>query len=196
MDDEALDHLLQRAAPEPPPAAVETALLIARRTAEAQRRSRRPLSRRPVLAVALGAAALLLAGAGTVRAYQLGIAPFQSLDPGSERAAGVPIDYTNSLGKKVTCQAFTEWEDLTSTQRTVLANLPDDPYWVGYGDRVLADRHLQDAPVLDQEKAVFDRATEDVRHRAEVALASTTGLSPAAYHGFSITCAPGGADGQ
>lgn len=196
MDDEALDLLLQRAALEPPPAAVETALLIARRTAEVQRGSRRAWSRRPVMVVALGAAALVLAGAGTVTAYQLGIPPFQSLDAGSERAAAVPIDYTNSLGKTVTCQAFTEWEDLTSTQRTVLASLGDDPYWVGYGDRVLSDRDLLDAPVLDQEKAVFDQATEDVRHRAEVALASTTGLSPAVYHGFSITCAPGGADGQ
>lgn len=196
MDDDELDQLLASLAPTPSPASVETALLLAERTASSEHTARRDWGRRPVLAAAVAVGALLLAGAGTVTAYQLGIPPFQTTDAGSERATAVPVDYTNSLGKKVSCQAFTEWEHLTNGQRAVLARLPEDPYWSGYGDRVLAARQMTEASVLDQEQAVFDQAALDVRHRAEASLASNGGLSPAVYHGFSISCVPGGADGQ
>jgi len=165
-------------------------------TATGQRRPARRLLRRPMLVLGLGAGAVLLAGAGTLTAYQLSLPPFQTTDPGSERAAPVVLDYTNSLGKRVRCQAFSEWENLTDAQRTVLASLPDDPFWVGYGDRVLAEGGLKDAPVLDQEQAVFAHADQDIRQRAEAALTRTTGLDRAVHHGFSASCAPGGADGQ
>jgi hypothetical protein len=196
MDDEALDRLLTGSAPAPSAPAVETALLLSRQVADAHRKPPPWWKRRPVLAAAVGAGAVLLVGAGTVKAYQLGIPPFQTLDPGTVRAAPVEIDYTNSLGKQVRCQAFSEWEHLTDDQRTVLSRAAKDGYWTGYGGRVLAARGLQGASVEDQEQAVFDQAASDVRERAEAALARTTGLPLAVYHGFSVTCAPGGADGQ
>jgi hypothetical protein len=196
MDDEALDALLSRSAAAPSLAAVDTARLIAQQTAKNQRRRAHRMLRRPVLVIGLGAGALFLAGAGTLTAYQLSLPPFQTTDPGSERAAPVALDYTNSLGKRVRCLAFSEWENLTDAQRTVLASLPDDPFWVGYGDRVLAEEGLKNAPVLDQEQAVFTHADQDIQQRAEAALTSTTGLDHAVQAGFSASCAPGGADGQ
>lgn len=196
MDDQALDRLLTGSAPSPSALAAETALLLARQVADAHRKPPPLWKRRPVVAAAVGAGAVLLVGAGTVKAYQLAIPPFQGLDSGTVRAAPVEIDYTNSLGKQVRCQAFTEWEQLTDDQRTVLSRAAKDGYWTGYGDRVLAAQDLQGASVEDQEQAVFDQAASDVRQRAEAALGGSAGLPTAVYHGISITCAPGGADGQ
>jgi len=196
MDDDALDALLERSAPSPSPQAIDAALQLARRTAVEQRRPARRSRRRPMLVAATAAGVLLVTGAGTLTAYQLGIPPFQSVDSGSGRiATPVLIEYTNSLGKQVRCQAFTEWEDLTAEQRTTLNALAQDPYWVGYGDRVLAEKGLKDAPVLDQEQAVFDQAAADLSGRADAAL-KAAGEYPATHHGFAISCAPGGADGQ
>jgi len=196
VDDDTLDDLLARSATAPSPAAVDTAIQLARETATGQRRPSRRLRRRPLLIGAIAAGAVLLSAGGTLTAYQLGIPPFQSVDSGSERiATPVLIEYTNSLGKQVRCQAFTEWEDLTAEQRTTLNALAQDPYWVGYGDRVLAEKGLKDAPVLDQEQAVFDQAAADLSGRADAAL-KAAGEYPATHHGFAISCAPGGADGQ
>lgn len=198
MDDDTLDDLLARIAPAPSPAAVSTALQLARQTAAEQCRPSRWQHRRPVVIAAFAAGALLASGAGTLTAYQLGIPPFQGTDPGSERiATPIPVEYTNSLGKQVRCQAFTEWEDLTADQRATLDTLGEDPFWVGYGDRVLASPELQSASVLDQQQAVFDQVDEDLPRRAAAALAAA-GQSPstAVYHGTAISCVPGGANGR
>lgn len=198
MDDAALDALLERSAPSPSSEAVGTALQLARRTAVEQRRPSRSIRRRPLVAAAVVAGALVVCGAGTLTAYQLGIPPFQTIDPGSERiATPVPVEYTNSLGKQVRCQAFTEWEGLTSEQRATLNGLGQDAYWVGYGDRVLAEQGLQTASVLDQEQAVFDQVGEDLPRRADAALrAAHDTPGRGTYHGYAISCSPGGADGQ
>ena len=197
MNDDTLDDLLERSAPAPSPEAVCTALQLARRTAAEQRRPHRQHRRRPVI-VAFAAGALLLSGAGTLTAYQLSVPPFQGTDRGSERiATPIPVEYTNSLGRQVRCQAFTEWEDLTSQQRATLNALGQDPFWVGYGDRVLSSQGLQGGPVLDQEQAVFDAVAEDLPRRAAAALAAAEhSPSSAVYHGSAISCVPGGANGQ
>lgn len=197
VDDDTLDDLLERSAPVPSVEAVCTALQLARRTAAEQRQPQRRHRRWPVIA-AFTAGALLLSGAGTLTAYQLSVPPFQTTDPGSERiATPIPVEYTNSLGKQVRCQAFTEWEDLTSEQRATLNALGEDPFWVLYGDRVLTSQGLQDGPVLDQERAVFDRVFEDLPRRAAAVLAAAgQSPSPAVYHGSAISCVPGGANGQ
>src|SRR4051794_26223715 len=102
MDDDALDALLERSAPSPSPQALDVALQLARRTAVEQRRPPRRIRRRPMLIAATAAGVLLVTGAGTLTAYQLGIPPFQTVDSGSERiATPVTIEYTNSLGKQV-----------------------------------------------------------------------------------------------
>lgn len=196
MDLAALDALLEHSAPSPSPQAVDIAVQLARHTAEEQRRPRRWILRRPMLIAGVAAGVLLVSGAGMLKTYQLGIAPFQTTDPGSERiSTPIRVEYRNSLGEEVRCQAFSEWVDLTEEQRATLNSLAQDPYWVGYGDRVLADQGLQDAPVLDQEQAVFDQAANDVTLRADTAL-KAAGQFPATHHGFAISCAPGGADGQ
>jgi hypothetical protein len=198
VDDDTLDALLARTAPSPSPEAVNTALQLARWTATEERRPARRHDRRPLVIVAFAAGALLASGAGTLTAYQLGIPPFQGTDPGSERiATPIPVEYTNSLGKQVRCQAFTEWEDLTAEQRTTLTMLGEDPFWVGYGDRVLTSQQMQSAPVLDQEQAVFDQVFQDLPRRAAAALAAAgQSSSTAVYHGSAISCVPGGANGQ
>jgi hypothetical protein len=198
VDDDTLDDLIARTAPAPSPEAVTTALQLARRTAAEQRRPRRSPRRRRVLIAAFAAGTLLVTGAGTLTSYQLGIPPFQGTDPGSERiATPIPVEYTNSLGRQVRCQAFTEWEDLTAQQRATLNTLGEDPFWVDYGDRVLAAQQLRSAPVLDQQQAVFDRVAEDLPRQAAASLAAA-GQSPstAIYHGSAISCVPGGANGQ
>ena len=176
MDDDTLDDLLARTAPAPSPEAVNSALQLARRTAAEQRRPARRHGRLPVVIAAFAAGALLVSGAGTLTAYQLGIPPFQGTDPGSERiATPIPVEYTNSLGKQVRCQAFTEWEDLTEEQRATLNALGEDPFWVGYGDRILNSQEMQSASVLDQQQAVFDQVAEDLPRRHGGADASGAG---------------------
>lgn len=197
MDDDTLDDLLARTAPAPSPEAVNSALQLARRTAAEQRRPPRWQRRRPVVIAAFAASALLVSGAGTLTAYQLGIPPFQGTDPGSERiATPIPVEYTNSLGKQVRCQAFTEWEDLTAEQRATLNALGEDPFWIGYGDRILISQEMQSTPVLDQQQAVFDQVAEDLPRRAAAALTQAGQYpSTAIYHGSAISCVPGGAKG-
>ena len=197
MNDDTLDDLLERSAPAPSPEAVCTALQLARRTAAEQRRPHRQHRRRPVI-VAFAAGALLLSGAGTLTAYQLSVPPFQGTDRGSERiATPIPVEYTNSLGKQVRCQAFTEWEDLTAEQRATLNALGEDPFWIGYGDRILISQEMQSTPVLDQQQAVFDQVAEDLPRRAAAALTQAGQYpSTAIYHGSAISCVPGGANGQ
>ncbi len=65
MDEQELDTLLQRCAPQPTDHAVRIARLVVTQTTEAGR-SRRP--RRRMVLAAVGGGALLTAGAGTITA--------------------------------------------------------------------------------------------------------------------------------
>ena len=110
----------------------------------------------------------------------------------------MPVEYTNSLGKQGPLPGvLTEWEDLTEEQRATLNALGEDPFWVGYGDRILNSQEMQSASVLDQQQAVFDQVAEDLPRRGTAAL-TQAGQAPstAVYHGSAISCVPGGANGQ
>ncbi|MET0820976.1 MAG: hypothetical protein ABWY58_08415 [Aeromicrobium sp.] len=200
MDDDALDVLLSRAAPTPSTRATETA---ARMTRERVRSAARPVWRRRRLVVLVGTACgtAVLAAAGSFSAYQLSIPPFQGTDPGTVRIdPGIPVNYSNSLGRRVECLAFMEFANITSVQQKALKRVATSPAWSGYGDRVLRDLDIPDATPEAQNEAIADIAARDLWRRAHEAVPSLVHMKESTgpvFHAFAMSCAKeGGVDGR
>ncbi len=198
MDEQELDTLLQRSAPQPTDHAVRIARLMATQTTEAGR-SRRP--RRRMVLAAVGGVALLATGAGTITAYDLSIPPFVAKDADTVRIRpGIPVDYTNSLGRRVECLAFMDFKHLSPSQQTELNKIPSDSTWVGYGDRVLSRLDLPDASPEAQNEAIFDRVADDLWRHARQAVPELVHMGDSdgpLFEAATLSCAgPGGVDGR
>lgn len=165
IPDDALDRLLDAAAPDVGPAPRAAAEELARLTRQAvdDEPAARPRRRRRALLAAV-ASAMILCGAGTVTAYELSIPPFQSLDPGLFRLRpAIVIDYTISPGVVHRCEAFPEFINLTDTQESAARAWVEDQDWTGYGD-MLADKARTVRGVVD-EASVLDAFGADLRAR-------------------------------
>jgi len=202
-EDDELGDVLRRSAPAVSEQAVESARLVARQSRGVSAGAS-PLGRRRPrwhVAAAVGVGAVLLAGAGSVTAYQLGVPPFQTLEEGLGRArVGVPVVYENSLGRTVECTAFIEYRDLDADQRAAVDDVAADDRWQGYGQRVLDDLNIPQAGPEAQNTAVLDVVAEDLWVAAREAvpgLSRDPQASGPRFAGWSASCAgPGGIDGR
>lgn len=195
-----LDGLLARSAPVLPADAARSATQLARETA-ASHRPRAWWRQRAFRVGALVGAAMVLAGAGTMAAYELSIPPFQTTPPGVVRIQpGIPVDYTNSLGRRVECLAFMEFMNIDKDQQRQLAMIRESPIWAGWGNRTLRDLGLTDAPTQQQFEAISTAAAEEMQRQASVVIPDLVVGRPAdgpVYSGSAMSCAnPGGIDGQ
>lgn len=150
MNDEELDQLLLQARPAASPAAQEEARRVAHTMTSPT--PARPVRGRRRLALPVGvAAAALVAGAGTLTAYQLGVPPFQTLEPGLARSHAVPVEWRTDAGTLVSCDAFLEFSDRDPEQRARINTMITDGDWDGYGQRLYdalpaADKDVQTGP--------------------------------------------------
>lgn len=147
------------------------------------------------------AAALALSGAGTLAAHQLSIPPFQTLEEGVERAkTGIPVTYTNSLGREVECLAFIEHRNLSADQRSAIEEASRSEVWDGYGQRVLDELDIPAASPEEQNDAVFEVLGQDLWRAARTAVPEMTYMADSqgpVFNGSSMSCAhPGGEDGR
>lgn len=199
MNEQELDTLLQRSAPRPTDDAVRMARTMATQTKGA-RRSRRP--RRRMVLVAAGGVALLATGAGTITAYDLSIPPFVAKDADTVRIRpGIPVDYTNSLGRRVECLAFMDFKHLSASQQAELERIPSEPTWAGYGDRVLSRLDLPEPTTPEaQNQAIFEQVAEDLWQRAHQAVPDLAHMGDSdgpLFEASTLSCAgPGGVDGR
>jgi len=184
-------------------AACDAAVLLARQVGAAHMGAI-PIARRRKpgwVAAAAAGCVFALTGAGTLAAHQLGIPPFQTTDPGTERAMrGVSITYTNSLHRQVDCLAFIEYRNLDAAERDRIEQVAGDGRWQGYGQRTLDRLGIPDATPEAQNQALTAVVFEDLWQaaRSEVpGLAYMTQSNGPVFTGSSISCAgPGGVDGR
>jgi hypothetical protein len=200
LTDAELDALLARAAPVLPPPAARTAVQLARETA-AQRGWRAWWRHRSVRIGAAVGAALVLAGAGTITAYEMSIPPFVGLPPGVVRVRpAIPVKYTDSLGNRVECQAYMELANITDDQYQQLAAISESPMWVGWGDRTLQDLGLTDAPPNVQNEMIFHAVVEEMERQASTVipdLVIARNSDGPVFNGATMRCEePDGTDGQ
>lgn len=206
-DADGLDDLLRHAAPSPSEQAAQTATHLAREIrdevagAVPLRRRSHPKRRGRRLALGIAAAALALSGAGTLAAHQLSIPPFQTLEEGVDRAkTGVPVNYTNSLGRQVECLAFIEHRNLSASQRAAIEDAARSDVWDGYGQRVLDELDMPTADPSQQNDAIFDVVSRDLWRAARAAVPEMVHMSDSegpVFNGSSMSCAnPGGVDGR
>lgn len=206
MNDEQLDDLLHRSSVVPSRAARATAVQLTREVRDEVAgavpfRRRRPARIRMVVGAV--AAVVALTGAGTLAAYQLSVPPFQTLEDvaGVGRATtGIPINYTNSLGREVQCLAFIEYRNLTTDQRAAIEHASRADHWQGYGQRVLDDLDIPSASPERQNSAIFDVVGDDLWSAARKAVPGMSYMNNSdgpVYYGTSMSCAnPGGVDGR
>lgn len=199
-NDPELDALLVRSAPTPTATATATAIELAREISTTQglggwwrRRSFR------IAVTACGA--LVLAGAGTTAAYELSIPPFQAVPPGVVRIQpGIPVEYTDSLGRRVECLAFMEFQNVDGEQQARLATIAESPVWAGWGDRTLQDLALTDAPAAEQLMALGRAVDDEMRRQAGAVVPEMLFMSDSSrptFSGSAMSCPEsGGIDGQ
>lgn len=166
LTDAELDALLARSAPVPPAPAARTAAELARKIS-APRGLRAWWRHRSIRIGAAVGAALVLAGAGTITAYEMSIPPFVGVPPDVIRVRpGVSVEYTDSLGRRWECLAFLEFENIDDNQYKQLAAISESPTWVGWGDRTLQELGLTDAPPDQQSSAIGLEARREMQRQA------------------------------
>ncbi|MTB85009.1 hypothetical protein [Nocardioides marmotae] len=153
------------------------------------------------MAAVVVASTFALTGAGTIAAYQLSVPPFQTLEDGVERArTGIPVTYTNSLGREVECLAFIEYRKLDAEQRAAIETASNDDRWEGYGERVLTGLGMPQAAPEAQNDAISDVLGEDLWEAARQAVPEMVYMEDSTgpvFNGWSFSCAnPGGVDGR
>ncbi|MBA2695101.1 MAG: hypothetical protein H0U62_04480 [Actinobacteria bacterium] len=202
LDEAEFDELLRQGAPVPTKAASETAILLAQEMVGQDAGvagRRRP--RRSWVTAAAAVGTLALAGAGTVTAYQLSLPPFQGLEQGVQRVeTGIPVTYTNSLGREVDCLAFIEYRNLDEEQEQAIERIRADARWDGYGQRVLEALGMPNATPEAQNEAVGEVVHEDLWEAAHATVPEMVYVQNSdgpVYNGSSMSCAnPGGVDGR
>lgn len=204
MDDDrpdaALDALLARSAPVVPPAARRSATRLARETTRPRGLARWWRHRLVRIGTAVGVV-MALGGAGTMAAYELSIPPFQTTPPGVIRIQpGIPVNYTNSLGRQVECLAFMEFKNIDNDQYTRLAAIRESPVWVGWGDRTLQELGVTDATPQQQFSEISSAASEEMLRQARTVIPDLVAGRDAdgpVFSGTAMSCTgPGGSDGR
>lgn len=200
LSDAELDALLARSAPVPPGPAARTAVQLARETS-APRGWRAWWRHRSVRIGAAVSAALVLAGAGTMTAYEMSIPPFVGLPPGVIRVRpAIVVEYTDSLGHRVECLAYMELANITDDQYRQLAAISESPMWVGWGDRTLQDLELTDAPPSVQNEMIFHAVVEEMERQASTVIPGLVigrNSDGPVFNGATMRCEePDGPDGQ
>lgn len=204
MDETDFDELLRKSAPAPSRSASDTAVLLTQdivgQGAGARVLGRRRTRRSWAIAAA-AAGALMLAGAGTITAYQLSVPPFQTLEHGVQRMeTGIPVTYTNSLGREVECLAFIEYRNLDDGQQNAIEDVGQNERWNGYGQRVLDALGMPGATPEAQNDAISDVVHQDLWEEAHEAVPEMVYMQDSegpVYNGSSMSCAnPGGVDGR
>jgi hypothetical protein len=101
------------------------------------RRASRRRPRRGWIVAGAAAGLLMLFGAGSLAAYQLGVPPYQTIPEGIQRIHdGIPVDYRDADGATRHCLMFLEFENLSATEfRRVEAYL-GSTNWSGYGQAI------------------------------------------------------------
>lgn len=205
LDDAALD---QRLAPWPEPGQLvpgETLdnLVMATRVEalEATLTGARNPKKRWVVPWVVGGV-VVLAGAGTTAAYQLGVPPFQTLEQGIERTArGIPVDYINHRDRAVHCEAFIEFTEVTNQQRQQINTLATGTDWTGYGQRLVDSIPATERDNLDDESQALSRLVDaDLTERTLRTVPALGAPNPTAegprLTGSSMSCTQlGGQDG-
>ncbi len=199
-----LDDLLRHSALAPSQAAVSTSEQLAREVRDEVAGVvpiRRPRRTRGRIVLGAAAAVVALTGAGTLTANQLSIPPFVTIEEGVDRATtGVPISYTNSLGRQVECLAFIEYRNLTSQQRAAIEDASRADEWDGYGQQVLDDLNMPNASPERQNNAIGKMVHHDLWRAARAAVPEIVYMRDSkgpAFVGSSMSCAnPGGVDGR
>lgn len=203
MNESDFDELLVSSAPTLSKAAGATALLLVNEVAGANGDGarRHQARRRRTVLIAAAAAAVALSAGGTIAAYELSIPPFQTLETGVGRThAGIPVNYTNSLGRTVECQAFIEYRNLDDAEQAAIERVASSKRWQGYGQRVLDDLRMPKASPQAQNEAIVDAAQDDLWQAAHEAVPSMVFMHPSSgpvFNGYAVSCPkPGGIDGQ
>lgn len=200
MNDFEFDEMLRRSAPSPSPEAQATAVRLVEEVRDHVVEAT-PMRRRAAAVAGTFAGAVALAGAGTLTAYQLSVPPFQGIEQGASRArTGIPVTYTNSVGRVVECLAFIEYRNLSTEQQAAIEEVARDDRWHGYGQRVLDGLDVPTASPEQQWVAIVDAVHRDLWKAASDAVPGMVYMKDAAgpvLHGTSMSCAgPGGIDGR
>jgi hypothetical protein len=200
FDDDELDLLLTRAAPGVTSDQARAAEGVVAESAD-RFRARPERRRRPAVVVGVACGGVLLVAAGTTAAYQLSVPPFTTTDEGTVRIDhGIPVEYNNSLHRRVDCLVFMELANITRAQRSALEEAAESPRWSGYGDRVLADLNMPTASPEAQNDAIFDVVSNDLWQVARQTVPGIVRMKPSAgpvFHATVMSCAkPGGVDGK
>lgn len=199
-NDDELDRLLTRAAPGVTPEQAWGSEKMAAESAENFRAKRKRWSR-PSALVGVAFGGVLLVASGTTAAYQLSVPPFVTTDKGTVRIDhGIPVEYSNSLHRRVDCLVFMEFANITSAQRSALQKAAESSSWSGYGDRVLSELKMPTASPEEQNDAVFDVVSDDLWQVAQKAVPGIVRMKPSdgpIFHSTVMSCAkPGGVDGK
>lgn len=118
MDDHELDRLLATQVQQPrADTAAAVGDLVRAARVDVVAASPRRLQRRRLFVGGVVLGAVVLTGGGTLTAAQLGMPPFQGLEPGVQRIqAPIAVDYISVTGKNVQCEAFLEFRHLSQDQ--------------------------------------------------------------------------------
>lgn len=198
VDDRELDSLLSVGRDHPPRAQMLTAVadLVRAARVEAVASPRRP-QRRRLLVGGIVAGAVVLTGGGTLTAAQLGMPPFQTLEPGVQRVQQpIAVNYVSVTGKDVRCQAFLEFRHLRHDQLEGARTYVAAQDWSRTGQQAYdaAKRAVgSTAPdaVGDAFNEVLDAKMESVAEQAVPGAVRDVNTKGPEITGWSMTCRTG-----
>lgn len=158
-------------------------------------RTRTRPRRRGLLVGAAVAGALALTAAAGVTASQLGIPPFQTLEPGVERVAtAVPITYTESDGTPVTCKAFMEFRHLGDADQDRVVSFISSHDWAGTGQAAYDAAHAAGGTADDISLRFSNGIDAALFAGAKTALPQVVrgpgATSGVVFNGYGMSCSP------
>lgn len=198
MDDHALDRLLAMQVQQPhadTAAAVDELVRAAR--VEVVATSPRRLQRRRLFVGGVVLGAVVLTGGGTLTAAQLGMPPFQTLEPEVQRVqAPIAVDYVSVTGKNVHCEAFLEFRHLSQDQLDDAQTYVAARNWSSTGqqayDTAKNAAKSSEPDAVDQAfNEVLDARMEKVAARAVPGAVHNADTAGPQITGWSMSCPTG-----
>lgn len=198
MDDHELDSLLaaQRSQQLRPETVAAVADLVRTTRAEVAMTPRRRQRRRLFVGgVVLGG--VVLTGGGTLTAAQLGMPPFQTLEPGVQRIQQpITVDYTTVTGKDVQCEAFLEYRHLQQDQLEEARAYVAERDWSSTGQQAYdtAKRTAKPATpdAIDETfNEILDARLEELAEQAVPGAVHDLHTEGPAISGWSMACPTG-----
>ena len=203
MDDLEVDRLLAEHRPvlsSGVRAAVDDLVTTTRSESIAVEPERRGRRGRAGWTVAAVGAVVLTAAFGLLSSYEINQAPFSTIPDGVQRiSTPIPVDYTTTAGEPVACQAYLEFQHLSSGQLDEVESYVDGQDWTSFGqgmyDRAAArlPASSRSAQAVSGELGeVLDPAFADVVTKAAPALRIRDFSSgEPTYNGYAMSCQPG-----